>query len=111
MAKAAKKTAAKKKVAGAKRTGAKKVVTRKKDQVQGDQPEAQEQETKGGNGKVIRIKVKDSPYKEGTRAREHFDAMKGGVTVAQYLDKFENRKNASQWLGNMVRAQHVELLG
>ena len=110
MAKAAKKVAAKK-VAKAKKAGAKEVVTRKKKVLEPAAAGNGEKQDAVAKGRVIRIKAADAPYKEGTRAREHFDAMKGGVTVAEYLDKFENRKNASQWLGNMVRAKHVELLG
>jgi hypothetical protein len=61
--------------------------------------------------RVIRVKATTNPNKDGTKGYKHFEAMKGGVTVGAYLDKFSNRKNASQWLGNMIRSGHAELLG
>lgn len=51
-----------------------------------------------------------NPYKEGNKSHGFFERMKGGVTVRQYLAKFEegDQRVARQWLWNMVQKGHVK---
>ena len=63
--------------------------------------------------RVIRILVDANPRRAGSEAHRHFEAMRGGITVGEYLAKFENgdRKKAAQWLWNTVDDGFVKLLG
>lgn len=66
---------------------------------------------------VIRIMTEggENPRREGSDAYRYFEAMKGGVSVAEYMSKFpsdkDERKKAKQWLWNTKRDGHVELVG
>lgn len=55
----------------------------------------------------------DNPRRPGTAAHLHYEHMRGGVTVAEYLATFppEERKTALQWLSNTIRDKHAELVG
>lgn len=61
---------------------------------------------------VLRIMVDRNPRREGTEAHKHFEKMLGGITVEQYLAKFEleDRRTARQWLSNTIRDGFVELI-
>lgn len=60
---------------------------------------------------TIHIVTAKNPRREGTDAHRHYEAMRGGVTVLQYLEKFEpaDRRTAAQWLSNTVRDGHVQV--
>lgn len=67
-----------------------------------------------GGESVIRLQVQGdrNPRREGSEAHRHYEAMRGGITVSQYLDKFEkkDRRTARQWLSNTVRDGFVKIL-
>lgn len=65
---------------------------------------------------VIRITVPEgvvNPYREGSDAAKHFDAMKGGITVREYLSKFseDEQRTARQWLWNTTHRGYAKTLG
>lgn len=65
---------------------------------------------------VIRITVPEgvtNPYREGSDAAKHFEAMKGGVTVREYLSKFteDEQRTARQWLWNTTHRGYAKTLG
>jgi hypothetical protein len=62
---------------------------------------------------VLRVMADQNPRREGTEAHRHFEAMKGSITVEQYLEKFAegDRRTARQWLYNTVKDGHVKLVG
>jgi hypothetical protein len=62
----------------------------------------------GGSAKLalkITLVTKDNPRRDNTDAFRHFEAMRGDITVGDYLAKFkpEDRRKAAQWLSNTVR--------
>ena len=57
----------------------------------------------------INIRVPRNPRRAGTDAYEHFEAMQKAKTVGEYLNSFEDRRKAQQWLSNTIRDGHVEL--
>lgn len=60
---------------------------------------------------TIKVITEKNPRREGTDAHRHYEVMRGGITVLQYLEKFapEDRRTAAQWLSNTVRDGHVEV--
>jgi hypothetical protein len=54
-----------------------------------------------------------NPYRMGSKARDHLERMKGGITVRDYLAKFteEEHKVARQWLWNTIRRGYAKTLG
>lgn len=69
---------------------------------------------KSRDDRVIRLQSKQNPRRKGTDAHEHFERMKGGPTISEYLAKFkgdEAKKTARAWLQNTVRDGHAVLLG
>jgi len=91
------------------------------------EPEAK----KNGNGKAkgdgkapkkssrldlkITLLVEDNPRRVSpngpTDAHKHFEAMRGGITIREYLAKFkpEDRRKAGQWLSNTKRDKFVRV--
>lgn len=63
------------------------------------------------HSKVIRLLSDRNPRRPGTDAHRHYEAMAGGITVGEYLAKFEDRGLAARWLWNTVRDGHAKLLG
>lgn len=69
----------------------------------------------GTRSKRLLMKIKllaaKNPRREGTDAHRHFEAMRGGVTVGAYLEKFKpaDRRTAAQWLSNTVRDGHAKV--
>lgn len=63
--------------------------------------------------KVIRTLVDANPRRAGSEAHKYFEAMKGGITVGEYLVKFDkaDHRRAAQWLWNTVNDGFVKLLG
>lgn len=64
-------------------------------------------------GLVIRIKTDANPYREESKSHAHFEKMRGGITVLEYLAKFteQDQKNARQYLWNAIQDEHIETLG
>lgn len=62
---------------------------------------------------TIRIMRDENPYKRNSAAHRHFEYMRGGCTVRQYLAKFTDaeHRTARQWLWNAIDAGHVKILG
>lgn len=64
---------------------------------------------------VIRIMTEGgaNPRREGSAAHAHFEKMKGGITVRDYLAKFDpaDQRTARQWLWNTIQDGHVKTLG
>jgi hypothetical protein len=60
-------------------------------------------------GGTIKVLATENPRRAGTDAHMHFAAMKNGITVEKYLDGFEDRRKARQWLSNTVRDGHVQI--
>lgn len=60
----------------------------------------------------ITIVTQKNPRREGTDAHRHYEAMRGGPTVSEYLERFspEDRRTAAQWLSNTVRDGHVKVV-
>lgn len=54
-----------------------------------------------------------NPRREGSQAAKHFECMKGGITVREYLSKFPEaeQRTARQWLWNTIQDGHVKTLG
>ena len=61
--------------------------------------------------KRIRLQGGDNPHREGTRAHKYFEAMRGGPTIGEYLDKFEDRDDANLYLWTECRNGRAEVLG
>lgn len=73
--------------------------------------------TKGGLEDTIKVLAPQNPYREGTVSRKMFEVMQKYSVVGDYLDhaakhskvaEENRRKDAGVWLGNAVRAGHVE---
>lgn len=62
---------------------------------------------------VIRITVDENPRRTGSEAHKHFEAMKGGITIRDYLAKFpeEERRVARQWLYNTIKDGYAKTYG
>jgi len=62
---------------------------------------------------VIRIAVDHNPYRDGTDAHDHFEKMRGGITVREYLAKFpeKDQRVARQWLWNTKNKNFVKTIG
>lgn len=64
---------------------------------------------------VIRILTPDgaNPRREETAAYDHFEKMRGGITVREYLSRFseKDQRVARQWLWNTIKDGHVKTLG
>lgn len=62
--------------------------------------------------RIIRILVDANPRRAGTDAHSFFEAMRGGITVGEYLAKFpeKDQRKAAQWLWNTCRDNFVKLL-
>ncbi len=54
-----------------------------------------------------------NPRRAGTDAHRHFENMKGGATIREYLAKYPEgeHRQARQWLYNTVRDGYVKTLG
>lgn len=55
-----------------------------------------------------------NPRKDGSEGYKHYEQMRGGITVATYLDRFRSpndKRTARQWLANTVREGHATLDG
>lgn len=63
--------------------------------------------------RVIRTLVDANPRRPGSEAHKYFEAMKGGITVGEYLAKFDksDHRRAAQWLWNTVNDGFIKLLG
>jgi hypothetical protein len=59
---------------------------------------------------VIKILAEINPRREGTDAHRHYEDMRGGITVSQYLDRYPlaERRKARQWLWNTIRDGYAE---
>lgn len=68
---------------------------------------------RASHDKVIRLEVTENPRREGSDAAAHFEKMRGGITVGEYLSKFPKpeRAVAQRWLTNTVRDGFAKLLG
>jgi hypothetical protein len=68
----------------------------------------------GGSAKLalkITLVTPVNPRRDNTDAFRHFEAMRGDITVGDYLAKFkpEDRRKAAQWLSNTVRDKFVRV--
>lgn len=81
--------------------------------VEEKKPTAEKPKASGRHARVIRTTYSGNPRRKGSDAFLHYEAMKGGLTVGQYLAKFakEDQQRASQWLWNTIRDGYAELLG
>lgn len=54
----------------------------------------------------------DSTGRKESKAHAHYEKMKGGITVLEYLAKFteQDQKNARQYLWNAIQDGHVRTL-
>ena len=62
-------------------------------------------------GEIVLL-VSKHPGKAGSKGATHFEAMRGGLTVDQYLDKFsvgKSRETARQWLNNFKREKLISV--
>jgi hypothetical protein len=69
-------------------------------------------------GLVIQIVTQVNPYRDAddstgrkeSKAHAHYEKMRGGITVLDYLAKFteQDQKNARQYLWNAIQDGHVK---
>lgn len=59
--------------------------------------------------RVIKIVATENPRREGSQAHAHFEKMRGGITIREYLSRFSeaDQKVARQWLWNTVQDGYV----
>ena len=70
--------------------------------------------TLGGSARLaltITLNQEENPRRAATDAFRHYEAMRGDITVGDYLAKFkpEDRRKAAQWLSNTVRDKFVRV--
>lgn len=77
------------------------------------EPTAEPKKPRVSHSKVIRLLVSKNPRREGSDAHAHFEKMRGGITVGEYLAKFDKaqRSVARRWLSNTVNDGFAKLLG
>lgn len=68
------------------------------------------------SGKLVDAAVisvqKSNPRKEGSAGYKHYEQMRGGVTVREYVGRFrseKDKKTARQWLSNTIRDGYATL--
>jgi hypothetical protein len=62
-------------------------------------------------GEIVLL-VSKHPGKVGSKGATHFEVMRGGLTVDQYLAKFpvgKSRETARQWLNNFKREKLISV--
>lgn len=70
---------------------------------------------------TIKIIAEANPYRDAdetigrkeSKAHAHYEKMRGGITVLNYLAKFteQDQKNARQYLWNAIQDGHVKTVG